>query len=77
MPHITTREAIHVKHRYLNSEMEAQIEEYVPSARNRAILKLIYLDDIKYERIAEIYDLSPRTIDNIVRDFKRVAPIFR
>lgn len=66
-----------MKHRYLNSEMTAAIEEYVPSARNRTILKLIYIDNLPYERIAEIYDLSTRTIDNIVRDFKNDAPIFR
>ena len=66
-----------MKRRYLISEMLANIEEYVPSARNRTILKLIYIDDLSYERIAEIYDLSTRTIDNIVRDFKDTAPIFR
>lgn len=66
-----------MKRRYQISEMLANIEEYVPSARNRTILKLIYIDDLSYERIAEIYDLSTRTIDNIVRDFKDTAPIFR
>lgn len=66
-----------MKRRYLISEMLANIEEYVPSARNRTILKLIYIDDLSYERVAEIYDISTRTIDNIVRKFKDSAPIFR
>ena len=65
------------KPNYLNRDMEEAIEQYCHSARNRTILKLIYLDDLPYERIAEIYDLSPRTIDNIVRKFKDIAPIFR
>lgn len=63
--------------KYTNREMEQAIDEYVHSARNRTILKLIYLDDLSYERIAEIYDLHTRTIDNIVREFKNTAPIFR
>jgi DNA-directed RNA polymerase specialized sigma24 family protein len=41
------------------------------------ILKLIYLDDLPYERIAEIYDITSRTVDNVVRRFKNVSPIFR
>ena len=62
---------------YTNSDMEQQIDEYCNSARNRTILKLIYIDDLPHERIADIYDISPRIIDNIVRDFKDNAPIFR
>lgn len=63
--------------KYSNREMEWNIEQYVHSARNRTILKLIYIDDLPIERVAEIYELSPRAVDYIVRQFKDVAPIFR
>ena len=62
---------------YTNQEMEQEIKTRVHSARDRTILKLIYIDDLSYERIAEIYDITSRTVDNIVRRFKDVSPIFR
>lgn len=63
--------------KYNNLEMEWNINQYVHSARNRTILKLIYIDDLPIERIADIYGLTPRAIDYIVRHFKDDAPIFR
>ena len=63
--------------KYTNPQMEREIDTHVHSARDRMILKLIYLDDLPYERIAEIYDITSRTVDNVVRRFKNVSPIFR
>jgi hypothetical protein len=37
------------------------------AARNRAIMHTILIDGLTYERTAELYDLSPRQIGNIVR----------
>ena len=37
------------------------------AARNRNIMHTILIDGITYERTAEMYDLSPRQIANIVR----------
>lgn len=64
-------------HYYINSQMEREIAECVHSARDRTILRLKYIDGLTHERIAEIYDMSPRQIDNIVRRFRETAPIFR
>lgn len=37
------------------------------AARSRKIMHTILIDGITYERTAEMYDLSPRQIANIVR----------
>ena len=54
---------------YSNSEMEAIINEYIHSSRDRLILKLVFIDNISYEKISEHeeIDLSPRQIANIVK----------
>ena len=37
------------------------------AARNRSIMRAILIDGLTYERTAELYELSPRQIANIVR----------
>lgn len=59
--------------RYTNREIERVIDDTVHSARNRTILKLKLIDGLTVERIAEIYDLSPRAIDYILQAFRRDA----
>ena len=50
-----------------NSELSEWINEYCHSERNRTILRMKLIDGLTYERIAEIVDMSPRQIYNIVK----------
>ena len=52
---------------YTNSEMDSLIKEHIHSERDRAILRRRLLDGIRYELLAEEYDMSVRQIKNIVR----------
>jgi len=51
---------------YTNSEMSRLIDECVHSERDRAILKRRLIDGIKYEAIAEEFDLSVRHVKTII-----------
>ena len=53
------------------SELEALIDEWVLSERNRKIVKRKLLDGIPYEPLAEEVRLSPRQVQNIVGKFKK------
>lgn len=59
---------------YTNSEMENIIDEYIHSSRDRLILKLVFIDNISYEKIAEHQEvkLSPRQVANIVNKASKV-----
>ena len=57
-----------------NSELSAFIDEWVPSKRNREILKERLIDGIKISDLAEKYDLSDRQIKNIIKKFKQRLP---
>lgn len=55
------------------SEISHLIDEWIFNERNRAILKRRLLDGIKFERLAEEFDLSVRQTKNIVyRNEKRL-----
>lgn len=49
------------------TQWEQVIDEWVFSERDRNILKRRLLDGIKYEALAEEFDLSVRQIKNIVK----------
>lgn len=57
-----------------NSELSAYIDDYVPSKRNREILKDRLIDGIKIVELSEKYELSERQIKNIVKKFKSTLP---
>ena len=57
-----------------NSELSAFIDEWVPSKRNRDILKERLIDGIKISDLAEKYELSDRQIKNIIKKFKQRLP---
>lgn len=57
---------------YTNSQIEALIDEYVHSERNRRILKRRLIDGICFEPLAEEFDLSVRQVKSIVDRYKRV-----
>lgn len=48
------------------TERELVINEWVFSERDRKILKRRYIDGIKFEPLAEEFDLSVRQVKNIV-----------
>ena len=54
---------------YSNSEMENIIDEYIHSSRDRLVLKLVFIDNIPYEKVAEHQeiDLTPRQVANVVK----------
>lgn len=51
---------------YTNSQMNQLIDEHIHNARNRAILRLRYIDGMTYEKIAEEMDMSTQQVKNIV-----------
>ncbi len=51
---------------YTNSEITNLIDEHIHSERDRAILKRRLVDGIRYEKLAENFDMSVRQIKNIV-----------
>lgn len=53
-----------------NSELSAYIDDYVPSKRNRDLLKERLIDGIRINVLAEKYELSERQVKNIVKKFK-------
>lgn len=55
-----------------NSEIERLIDEKIHSERNRQILKKRLCDGVRYEPLAEIFDLSVRQVKNIVYASEKV-----
>jgi AraC-like DNA-binding protein len=55
---------------YLNSKIRELIEEYVHSERDRAILKRRLIDGIKFEKLAEEFDMSDKQIKRIVYKYQ-------
>ena len=51
---------------YPNSLIDATIAEWIHSERDRRIMHLKLVDGLTYERIAELEDMSPKRIQNIV-----------
>ena len=49
------------------SQANSLIDEWIFNERDRAILKRRLLDGIKYEDLADEFDMSVRQIKNIVR----------
>ncbi len=53
-------------YKYTNTEMEKIISEHIHSARDRKVLCLCFIDGITHEKIAEIVELTPRQVSNII-----------
>lgn len=60
---------------YTNSQISALIDEYIHSARDRAILKRRLIDGICFEPLAEEFDLSTRHVKTIV--YKAQEALFK
>ena len=50
-----------------NSQIAELIGEHIHSERDRQILKLKLIDGYTYEKIAEIYEMSPRYVRSLVK----------
>lgn len=50
-----------------NSELAELISEHIHSERDRQIMKLKLIDGLTYEKIAEIFEMSPRYVRSLVR----------
>lgn len=57
------------------SDVNRLIDEWIFSERDRALLKRRLIDGIKFERLAEEFDLSVRQTKNIV--YRGIRKIFR
>lgn len=60
---------------YTNSQISALIDEYIHSARDRAILKRRLINGICFEPLAEEFDLSTRHVKTIV--YKAQEALFK
>ncbi len=54
--------------KYTNSQITFLIDEHIHHKRDREIMKLHYVDGISAEKIAEMYDLTPRRVSAILSD---------
>ena len=54
---------------YTNSQIAAIIAERIHSERDRRIMSMIWIDGLTQERTAEIIELTPRQIRNIVKKY--------
>ena len=57
---------------YSNEAVEKAIDLYIHSIRDRFILKRRLIDGIKYESLAEEFEMSVRQIKNIVYKGERI-----
>lgn len=53
--------------KYLNSQMQALIEEHVHSERDRYILRRHFIDNITFEKLGEELGLSDRWVRKIAK----------
>lgn len=60
---------------YSNSEITRIINEYIHNERNRKLLIRKYVDGATLECLAEEFDLSVKTVKNII--YKNEDAIFR
>ena len=58
-----------------NSELAALIDNWIKVERNRNVVKRRLLDGVRFESLAEEFDLSVRQVKNIV--YKSEEIIFR
>ena len=55
-----------------NSDIENVISEYVSSERDRNLLRRRLIDGIRFEQLAEEYDLSVTQTKNIVYKYEQI-----
>ena len=60
---------------YSNSQIEAIIDDYRHSDRDRSLLKSRLIDGLTHEKLAEKYDLSVRQVKRLI--YKKQEIIFK
>lgn len=60
---------------YTNSQIQALIDEWIHSSRDREILKRRLIDGIVFDSLAEEFDMSTRQVKNIV--YKAEEQLFK
>lgn len=60
---------------YTNTEIAKQIADHIHSQRDRDILSRRLIDGVRYEKLAEEFELSVRQVKNIV--YKSEQKLFR
>ena len=50
-----------------NSELAELISEHIHSERDRQIMRMKLIDGLTYEKIAEIFEMSPRYVRSLVK----------
>jgi hypothetical protein len=58
---------------YTNSAVARNIDEYIHSERDRAIIKRRLIDGISIERLAEEFDRSPRAMQRKIAKLQSVV----
>lgn len=54
---------------YSNDVFLEYVNKYIHSERNRKILIRRYIDGIRFEQLAEEFDLTPRQVSRIVHKY--------
>jgi AraC-like DNA-binding protein len=57
---------------YTNSQMTHLIDEHIHSERDRALLKRRLIDGVRFELLAEEFDLSVRHTKTIVKQAQEI-----
>lgn len=60
---------------YSNSQIEAIIDDYIHSDRDRSLLKSRLIDGLTHEKLAEKYDLSVRQVKRLI--YKKQEVVFK
>lgn len=56
---------------YTKDEIEDAIEQIVHDAKHRALLRKRYNDKIVIERLAEEFEIEPRTVSDVLAKYRK------
>ena len=60
---------------YSRTELSNAIDEWILNEKHRAVLKSRLIDGLTFEKLGEMYDMSPRQIKRIV--YRTQETLFR
>ena len=60
---------------YSRTELISAIDEWILNEKHRAVLKSRLIDGLTFEKLGEMYDMSPRQIKRIV--YRTQETLFR
>lgn len=56
---------------YTKDEIEDAIEQIVHDAKHRALLRKRYNDKVVIERLAEEFEIEPRTVSDVLAKYRK------